>query len=177
MTCLYEEKAKKKYFFWKKIQNGQLKKTKFFKSANSQNVFAKISQIGPWLSRIDWCEERWWGSMYVVVRLSNISSKTGKEYIFCVFRSFLSLKFSWKIIENWQFWVGHFFAASFPRKQVKVYWLARMGQNFDQAKYDNTCWPKPHILTGSVLKVLISLKPSQNSGFCWQTFSTNLPKD
>ena len=28
----------------------------FFKIANSQNFFAKISQIGPWISRIDWCE-------------------------------------------------------------------------------------------------------------------------
>ena len=28
--------------------------------------------------------------------------------------------------------------ASFPLKQVKVYWLARMGQNFDQAKQENT---------------------------------------
>jgi hypothetical protein len=37
----------------KKIQNGRLKKTEFFKIANSQNFFAKISQIGPWVSRID----------------------------------------------------------------------------------------------------------------------------
>ena len=31
------------------------------------------------------------------------------------------------------FLVGHFefFFASFSSKQVKVYWLARMGQNFD----------------------------------------------
>jgi hypothetical protein len=37
----------------KKIQNGRLKKTEFFKIANSQKFFAKISQIGPWVSRID----------------------------------------------------------------------------------------------------------------------------
>ena len=36
-----------------KIQNGRLKKTTFFKIANSQKIFAKISQIGPWVSRID----------------------------------------------------------------------------------------------------------------------------
>ena len=28
-------------------------KTEFFKIANSQKNFAKISQIGPWVSRID----------------------------------------------------------------------------------------------------------------------------
>jgi hypothetical protein len=35
------------------IQNGRLKKTEFFKIANSQTFFSKISQIGPWVSRID----------------------------------------------------------------------------------------------------------------------------
>ena len=42
-------KQKKKKKFEKKIQNGQLKKTTFFKIANSQKKFAKISQIGPWV--------------------------------------------------------------------------------------------------------------------------------
>ena len=56
------------------------------------------------------------------------------------------------------FWVGHFkffFSkkkkiAFFPWKLVKVYWLARMAQHFDQAKNDNTLWPMPNILKGSV---------------------------
>jgi hypothetical protein len=37
----------------KKIQNGRLKKTEIFKIANSQKIFTKISQIGPWVSKID----------------------------------------------------------------------------------------------------------------------------
>jgi hypothetical protein len=37
----------------KKIQNGRLKKSAFFKIANPQNFFVKISWIGPWVSRID----------------------------------------------------------------------------------------------------------------------------
>ena len=44
------------FFFEKRIQNGQLEETEIFKIANSQNYFAKISQIGPWVSRIDWCQ-------------------------------------------------------------------------------------------------------------------------
>ena len=63
------------------------------------------------------------------------------------------MKFSRKNFENWRFWkisffsVGHFeifFSkkkkkiASFSCKMAKVSWLARMGQNFDQAKFDNT---------------------------------------
>ena len=47
------KQSKKKKNFEKKIQNGQLKKTEIFKIANSQIFFTKISQIGPWVSRID----------------------------------------------------------------------------------------------------------------------------
>ena len=43
-------------------------------------------------------------------------------------------------------------------KQVKVYWLARMGQNFDQAKRDYTFWPMPNILKGSVSMNLNTIK-------------------
>ena len=35
-----------------------------------------------------------------------------------------------------------------PWKQVKVFWLARMGQNFDQAKRDNTFWLGPTFWRG-----------------------------
>ena len=81
MTDFHGDQAKRIFFFEKKIQNGQLKKAKFFKIsnsqyfywdeakkffslkknpkwpffkiANSQNFFVKISWIGPWVSRID----------------------------------------------------------------------------------------------------------------------------
>jgi hypothetical protein len=48
-----KQKKKKKSKSKKKIQNGRLKKSSFFKIANSQNFFAKISQICPWVSRIE----------------------------------------------------------------------------------------------------------------------------
>ena len=75
------------------------------------------------------------------------------------------MKFSRKNFENWRFWkisffsVGHFeiffskknfFFASFSFKMAKVSWLARMGQNFDQAKHDITFRPRPNILKGSL---------------------------
>ena len=44
----------------KKFQNGWLKKNTFFKTINSQYFFAKLSGIGPWISRINWCEGHWW---------------------------------------------------------------------------------------------------------------------
>ena len=81
-------------FSWewsKKIQNGRLKKTEFFNLVKSWAISAKISWIGPWVSRIDWCEGHQCDSTYMVVRLLDISSKTGKKCIFCVFRPFLSL--------------------------------------------------------------------------------------
>jgi hypothetical protein len=77
------------FFIFFKFQNGRLKKSAFFKIANSQKKFVKISGIGPWVSRIDWCEGHWCGSNYMVVRLSDKSSKTGKKCIFGVFRHFL----------------------------------------------------------------------------------------
>ena len=75
----------------KKNQNGPLKKTEFFNSDNSQYFFVKISWSSPWVSRIHWCEGHWYGSTYMAVRLSDISSKTGQKCIFCVFWPFLSL--------------------------------------------------------------------------------------
>jgi hypothetical protein len=44
------DEAKK---FQKKFQNGRFSKLPFFKIANSQIFFVKISWIGPWVSRID----------------------------------------------------------------------------------------------------------------------------
>ena len=80
------------FFFWKnEIQNGRLKKRSFFKIANSQYFFVKILWSGPWVSRIHWCEGHWYGSTYMAVRLSDISSITGQKCIFCVFWPFLSL--------------------------------------------------------------------------------------
>ena len=86
----YMRMKQKKIFFSskKEIQNGRLKKRLFSKIANSQNFFAKISWIGPLVSRIEWCEAHWFGSTYMAVRLSEESSKTGKKCIFCVFRPF-----------------------------------------------------------------------------------------
>jgi hypothetical protein len=70
-------------FFWKiKFQNGRLKKTEIFKTSNSQKFFAKILWIGPWVSRIDWCEGHWCGSTYMVERLSDISPKQPKNSFF-----------------------------------------------------------------------------------------------
>jgi hypothetical protein len=117
----------------KKFQNGCFSKWPFFKISNSQKKFVKFSWICPWVSRIDWCEGHWCSSTYMVVRLSDVSSKTGKKCIFCVFRLFLhlrwaasrpfrlnyinalginqsylpkdqSMNFSQKKIENWRFW-------------------------------------------------------------------------
>ena len=82
----------KKLFFLKRKQSiWPTQKNEFFKTANSQYFFSKISWIGFWVSKIDWCKRHWCGSTYMTVRLSDISSKTGKKCSFCVFRQFLSL--------------------------------------------------------------------------------------
>ena len=85
LTTFHGIKQKKYFFFEKKIQNGQLKKTSFCQTVNSQCFFAKLNGIGPWISRIDWCEGHWFGSTHMAVRLSDIRPKTGKKWIFGVF--------------------------------------------------------------------------------------------
>jgi hypothetical protein len=46
-------KQKKRFKKKSKSKWPTRKKTEFFKIANSQNIFVKISWIGPWVSRID----------------------------------------------------------------------------------------------------------------------------
>jgi hypothetical protein len=46
-------KQKKKKKIEKKNQNGRLKKPEIFKIANTQKNFMKISQIRPWVIRIN----------------------------------------------------------------------------------------------------------------------------
>ena len=58
------------------------------KPANSQFFFAKILEIGPWVSSRNLCEGHQCGSNYMVVRLSDVRYKTGKNSIFSVFASF-----------------------------------------------------------------------------------------
>ena len=85
--------SKKKIFFCKKKSKmADFSKWPFFKIANSQNFFVKISWIGPWVSRINWCEGHWCSLTYMVVRLSDVSSKTGKNAVFVFFRLFLPLR-------------------------------------------------------------------------------------
>ena len=84
-------KKQKKNFFAEKFQNGRLKKLSFSTTPKSWAITAKLSWIGPFISKIDWCKGHWWGTSYMAVRLSEIRPKTGKICIFCVFRPFLSL--------------------------------------------------------------------------------------
>ena len=69
------------FFQEKKFNMANFSKWPFFKINNSQKFFVKISWIGPWVSRIDWCEGHWNVSTYMVMRLSDISC----VYVFFVF--------------------------------------------------------------------------------------------
>ena len=61
----------------KKKSKWPTQKTEFFNSPNSQYIFLKILGIGSWFSRINWYKGHQCGSTYMVVRLSNVSSKKG----------------------------------------------------------------------------------------------------
>ena len=76
-SCLFSLRwSKKKLFFLKKRNQNGHSKNLIFQLRQFLIFFMKISWIGPWVSRIDWCEGYWCGSIYMVVRLSEISSKT-----------------------------------------------------------------------------------------------------
>ena len=79
---------KKRFFLKKKSKKADSKKTSFCQTVNSQYFFAKLSGMGPWVSRIDWCEGHWFGSTFMAVRLSDIRTKTGKKWLFGVFSHF-----------------------------------------------------------------------------------------
>ena len=71
-------KQKKIFFFEKKkFKMADSKKLSFSTTPKSWAIVAKISQIGPWVSRVDWCEGHQCDSTYMAVRLSYVSSKKG----------------------------------------------------------------------------------------------------
>ena len=68
------------FFFLKKNPKWlTLKNGVFSRSLILDICFDFFFLIWPWVSRIDWCQRHWCGSTDKVVRLSNISSKTGKK--------------------------------------------------------------------------------------------------
>ena len=125
---LKKKKKKKKSFvrpryeFAVKNQNGPLKKTEFFKNANSQIFFAKISWIGPWVCRIDWCERHWCGLTYMAVRLFDASSNQAKNAFFVFLGCF------WAYVRQPH---DHTFFFSFPLKSVQIYMVEWIGRNFN----------------------------------------------
>jgi hypothetical protein len=53
LTNFQGDEAKKNLFFEKKNQNGRLKKKLSFSKSPIFNIFTKISEICPWVRRID----------------------------------------------------------------------------------------------------------------------------
>ena len=71
---LNKNEAKKKFFLKKKIKMADSKKLSFSTTPKSWSIFTKISQIGPWVCRINWWEGHPFCSTYMVIRLSDVSS-------------------------------------------------------------------------------------------------------
>ena len=181
LTDFHWDEAKKT--FGKKIQKWPTQKTWVFQNRQfSFFFFVKISWIGPWVGRIDWWEGHWSDSTYMFERLSDISSKTGKKCILCVFRLFLrlprtasrpyrlsyintlcinqsylpkdqSMKFSQTIFENWRFWKTQFF------------WVGHFGILFSKKKLLNPHENQSNLLgyEGWVEILMITLVSSQKS--------------
>ena len=89
-------------FFSKKTkQNGWFKRTEIFNSANFQYSLARISGIGPWLRRKNWCDvaQSVWSSgcpMHWTAWLQCKLKKGLKMHFFVKYFTSLWLKLDWK---------------------------------------------------------------------------------
>ena len=68
-----------------KISKWPTQKKVIFQLRQLSIFFTKISWIGPWVGRIDFCKGHWCGSTYMVTRLSYISLQTGQKCVFWPF--------------------------------------------------------------------------------------------
>ena len=70
------KKQKKNFFFEKKkFKMADSKKQRFSKSPILKKFSRKFHRLVLGFSRIDWCEGHWCGSIYIVMRLTDICSK------------------------------------------------------------------------------------------------------
>ena len=125
------------FFLQKKIQNGRLKKRSFFNSVNSQYFFVKISWIGPWASRIDWCEGHWYDREAVLKLKAQAQTrpKTQKSrpywFIFSNFFCFIPMKISHKLCVRMDraqfFYLLCWFTAKYERGNDKRAWVYNFG--------------------------------------------------
>ena len=135
------------------------KKLSFSTTTKSWAIAAKISWIGPWVSRIDWCEGHWCGSTYKYGHEAvQKQPKNTKNAFLACFRAYVGqphnhpshqsilltqepiceifANFFWElaILKNSvflsrPFWI--FFFASSPWKSVTNFVIKWMGLNFD----------------------------------------------
>ena len=78
LTDFHKNEAKKKKNPKSKMADS--KKVSFSTTSKSWAIVAKILQIGPWVSRINWCKGHSFCSTYMVVRLSDRSSIYCKKH-------------------------------------------------------------------------------------------------
>ena len=121
---IFMEMKQKKICFEKKNSKWPTQKNLDFQLPQFSKFFLKISGIGPWVSRIDWCKGHLCGSTYRVERLSDVSSKTGKKCIF---------SWTYPFFENWCFWKSHFFCFGHFEIFQKNFFLLHSQEN--QSKF------------------------------------------
>ena len=69
------------FFLKKKIKMADSKKLSFSTAPKSWEIVNKISRIGPWVSRIDWCKGHQCNSIYMAFRLFLLHSYSNSSQI------------------------------------------------------------------------------------------------
>ena len=130
-------------------------KITIFKIANSQKNFVKISLIGPWVSRINWCKEHWCSSTYMVVRLSDVRSKTALKHKNAFFAFFWA--YVWQPHDH----IG--WAKSMPFASINSIQPRSNPWNFQKRKIENWRFWKTAILKNQPFWIFFCLIPMKIS--------------
>ena len=94
-----------------KLDDYRSQKPEFFKIINSQTFFVKISWIGHWVVRIDWCEG--WATCATSMPFTSINLTNPRTNPW----NFHNLFFRIGHLEKLGFWVGHF-----ERSIIQTFW-------------------------------------------------------
>ena len=129
MTDLNRNEAKKKKNLTKIFKMADLKKLSFSTATKNWAIFTIISEIGPWVSRINWCEGHWFCSTYVVDRLSVILLKTLHFRLMIIF---------WQL-EMWgQFlssMISHYFIVKLVQVSKENWWCTAVHKRALTSEY------------------------------------------
>ena len=91
------------WYSWEWSKPKKLKKKKKWPT-QKKYFFAKISGIGPWVSKINWCEGHWYGSTYMVIKKENNIRSPIQTLFLYYSKNQIGFRISWKYMKKRRSW-------------------------------------------------------------------------